>query len=87
MTASDLARILRAALTELEAISAEQAEPVTTDELVPLRSTGVSVRTLRAAIRAGDLKAIRVGREYRVRRSDLAASLDGRRVQPTPRTE
>jgi excisionase family DNA binding protein len=92
MTASDLARVLRAAADEAERIASEQTDaPPTADELVSLEaahhSTGISVRTMRAAIRAGDLEAAKVGREYRITRAALDGWLDGRRVRPSPRTE
>ena len=41
------------------------------DEWVPFSKAGYSVRTLRAARKAGTLKASKIGREYYARRSDL----------------
>jgi len=51
-------------------------------ETLRLRDAGPPVRTLRAAIARGELAAMRVGREYRVRRGDLEAWLESRRVAP-----
>lgn len=51
---------------------------------IPLATTGQPVRVLRRAIRSGELQAVRVGREYRVTRGDLAEWLEARRVAPRP---
>src|SRR5690606_24261037 len=56
-------------------------------ETLALRDCGPPVRTLRAAIKAGELSACRVGREYRVRRADLEAWLEARRVEPRAAVE
>jgi excisionase family DNA binding protein len=42
----------------------------------------VSTMTIYRLIRRGELPAVRVGRNYRVRRSDLEAYLDGQVVDP-----
>ncbi|HEX4475838.1 MAG TPA: helix-turn-helix domain-containing protein, partial [Polyangiaceae bacterium] len=55
--------------------------PASKETLLPLKSCGVSVRTLRGAIKRGELAASLVGRELLVRRADLQAWIDGRRVR------
>ncbi|GMV14703.1 MAG: hypothetical protein AMXMBFR56_29270 [Polyangiaceae bacterium] len=69
-----------------EAVRAELG-PRRDDAPIALASTGQPVRTLRAAIRRGELEAVRVGREYRVRPSALAAWLEDRRVAPEAKPE
>lgn len=54
-------------------------------ETLALRECGPPVRTLRAAIASGELAAVKVGREYRVRRADLDGWLESRRVEPGER--
>lgn len=54
-------------------------------ELLRLSECPASVRTLRAAIRAGELPAQLVGREYRVRAADLDAWLQRHCVVPAER--
>ena len=79
---------LRAAEELLEAELEQDATPVTqAEDLVPLLKCGVPVRTARRAIKLGELPASLVGREYLLRRADLAKWLDGRRVQPRPAAE
>lgn len=53
-------------------------------DLAEAERLGVPRRTLRGAIRAGKLTATRIGRSYRVRRSDLDAWLASHRVEPKP---
>ncbi len=77
---------LRALITEAVA-AALGTRALTNDELVPLAAAGVPVRTLRRAIGAGELPATRCGREYRVRRRELEAWLEARRVQPKAKAE
>ncbi|SCL23096.1 DNA binding domain-containing protein, excisionase family [Micromonospora pallida] len=43
---------------------------------------GLHVRTVRGYIRAGSLRAVRIGKQYRIARSDLA-ELTGRSGQPS----
>lgn len=43
----------------------------------------VSTMTVYRLIRSGDLPAVRVGRNYRVRRQDLDAYLEAQIVDPT----
>jgi excisionase family DNA binding protein len=74
LEAEDIRALARALAEELRGPAA--------DEWTPLAGCGVSVRTLRAAIKAGELPASKVGREYRVRRADLTAWMTGRRVEP-----
>ena len=58
------------------------------DQWLALRDTGVSTKTLRRAIRAGDLPARKVGRSLMVRRADLDAWLERRPLRtPTPTVE
>ena len=45
-------------------------------------SLRVSTMTVYRLIRTGELPAVRVGRNYRVRRRDLTAFLDGQVVAP-----
>jgi excisionase family DNA binding protein len=92
MTETDKKRKLRAALsvllTLLETELEHEVAPVVQDQdLVPLRKCGVPVRTARKAIKCGELPAMLVGREYLLRRADLAAWLDNRRVKPSPHPE
>lgn len=89
VTLTQLARVLRAAAAECDRIAAEQerapvAQPAQGDWL-PLRDAGVSIRTLRAAIAAGELPAVKVGREYQLRRADLDAWRSAHRVAPRDR--
>ena len=73
VTPADLARVFRVAAAECDRIAAEQVPAAalpSADVWLPLRDAGVSVRTLRAAIAAGELPAVRVGREYQVQRAD-----------------
>lgn len=86
VTLNDLARILRAAAAECDRLASEQAPaPVAaTSDLLPLADCGVPVRTLRGAIRRGELRASKVGRSYFVQRDDLAAYVEARRVSPAP---
>ncbi|HEX4474062.1 MAG TPA: helix-turn-helix domain-containing protein [Polyangiaceae bacterium] len=55
--------------------------PASKETLLPLKSCGVSVRTLRGAIKRGELEASLVGRELLVRAADLQTWIDGRRVR------
>lgn len=52
-----------------------------------LRDCGVPIRTLRKAIKDGELPAALVGREYRVRPEDLQTWLDSRAVTPRPQVK
>jgi excisionase family DNA binding protein len=45
---------------------------------------GLHVRTVRAYVRDGRLKAVRIGKQYRIARADLEA-LTGGPVPPSPR--
>jgi excisionase family DNA binding protein len=47
----------------------------------------VSTMTVYRLIRTGELPAVRVGRNYRVRRGDLAAYLDQQAVEPEQATD
>jgi excisionase family DNA binding protein len=77
LTRAELQALVREAI-------GEALKPPSNDALLTLRQTGVSTRTLRAAIAAGDLPAMKVGREFRVRRADLDAWLAARAVAPRP---
>jgi excisionase family DNA binding protein len=58
------------------------------DDRVPLAAAGVPVRTLRKAIKAGELVAVRAGRSYFVRRADLDAWLTAqKRFEPRQKPE
>ena len=88
VTPAELARILRAAAAECDRIAAEQASaavPPAQDGWLALKDCGVSPRTTRRAIAAGELPAVKVGREYQVQRADLEAWREGRRVAPRER--
>jgi len=50
------------------------------DDWITLKEARVSVRTLRAAIRRGDLAASKIGRNYRIRRADLDAWIASREI-------
>lgn len=56
----------------------EASALLTTEEV--LRYLKVKSRTLYRLIRSGDLPAVRVGRQWRIRRRDLEAWVDARRV-------
>ncbi|ATO17637.1 DNA-binding protein [Micromonospora sp. WMMA2032] len=47
---------------------------------------GLHVRTVRGYIRAGRLRAVRIGKQYRIARADLDA-LTGRPASPAPAAE
>jgi excisionase family DNA binding protein len=47
---------------------------------------GLHVRTIRAYVRDGRLKAVRIGKQYRIAREDLEA-FTGRAVAPLPRED
>ncbi len=53
-------------------------EFLTTDEV--LGYLRVNARTVYRLIRTGELPAVRVGRQWRIRRRDLDSWLNGRRV-------
>jgi excisionase family DNA binding protein len=80
----------RATVATLEA-AVQQAETAPTNDaqsdLLALKETSVSVRTSRAAIAAGELPAVKVGREFKVRRADLDAWLAARAVKPRERQQ
>ena len=86
----DLADALRAQAAVLLALAdaadsePSGAPPQPDDARVARATPGPPVRTLRSAIRRGELPAVRVGRSYMVTRSDLDVWLDARRVQPRP---
>lgn len=65
-----------------EAVAAALGTRLQSDELVPLAAAGVPVRTLRKAIRAGELAASKAGRSYVVERAALREWLAARRVTP-----
>ncbi|MGC4088408.1 MAG: helix-turn-helix domain-containing protein [Polyangiaceae bacterium] len=76
----------RATVVALEAaLTVDDSASLGEDDLLKLRECGPSVRTLRAAIGAGELEAVLVGREYRVRRGALSAWLEAHRVKPRER--
>jgi excisionase family DNA binding protein len=79
-TPDELADLIRAAV-------AAALGPREAGELVPLAAAGVPVRTLRKAIRAGELPASKAGRTYVIERSALRAWLDARRVKPNAKAE
>ena len=54
------------------------APPATASELVAVRASGVPLRTVRGAIRRGELTAVRLGRADYLRRADLEAWLGSR---------
>jgi excisionase family DNA binding protein len=56
------------------ATSAAHSEVMTTEEVIAFLR--VNTRTLYRLIRAGNFPAVRVGRQWRFRRSDLEAWLD-----------
>lgn len=67
---------------ELRALLTESS-----DKPIPLSKCGESVRTLRAAIAAGELDATKCGRSYYVTRDALEAWRVSRRVQPRERAQ
>ena len=89
MSASRVVVLTPDELRELitEAVAAALGPRAKTDELVPLAAAGVPVRTLRRAIGADELTATKIGREYRIRRADLDAWLEARRVAPRAKRE
>lgn len=79
LTATELSDLVKSAVAE----GLAQAGVVASDETLSLRDCGVSVRTLRTAIKRGELPASKAGREYRIRRSDLDSWLAQKTVSPT----
>jgi excisionase family DNA binding protein len=73
---------LAAALAEQ--LSRVPTEPQGSAELIGWREAGVPARTWRAAIKCGELPAVRVGRQHKVTRAALAAWLEKQRVPPKP---
>lgn len=52
------------------------------------RELGVSADTIAGAIRRGELRAVRLGsRRFLIRREDVGAWLESRRVRPTEHAE
>lgn len=78
----ELLEAVKALTTARATISVARQLPA---DLLALRDTGQSVRTLRAAIAKSELPAVKVGREFQVRRSDLEAWLNARAVAPRER--
>jgi excisionase family DNA binding protein len=68
-----------------QAVVALLKPAVAGNALLPLERCGPPVRTLRAAIKRGELAASKVGRGYLVSAAALAEWLEARRV--TPRAE
>jgi excisionase family DNA binding protein len=62
-------------------------QPSTPNVPLRLRDIGISIRTLRAAIRDGELKAAKVGREYVVAQADLDRWLQRHQVAPKPQEQ
>ena len=62
--------------TESSKLPSEQFEPLLTLKQVAV-VLGLSERSVRRIIRAGDLPAIRIGGSPRIRSADLRAYLDG----------
>ena len=64
----------------------EYTEPVMTDPLLTAAEVAdelrVSTMTVYRLIKGGELPAVRVGRNYRVRRSDLDSYLESQIVDP-----
>ncbi len=56
----------------------EQHEFMTTDEV--LGYLRINARTVYRLIRQGELPAVRIGRQWRIRRTDLDAWLSGRKA-------
>lgn len=84
--ASGLVLLTPAQLRELvrEAV-AEALDARATDSPVPLAQCGESIRSLRAAIRAGELNAHKSGRAYYVTRAELERWRSSKRVLPRER--
>jgi excisionase family DNA binding protein len=74
-------RIADAVVTRLRAA---HAPPQDAAELVGWRQAGVPRRSWSRAIRAGALRAVRVGRELRASRADVDRWLARHAVQPRP---
>jgi excisionase family DNA binding protein len=64
------------------AVAAMLRPSVPGGDLVPLKQCGYPVRTLRRAIAEGELVGAKVGREYVVSATALAAWLNSKRVTP-----
>ena len=60
----------------------EDKELLTTEDIA--QYLGYHIETIRLYIREGKLKAIRIGREYRVRREDFEEFLEERKTRDPP---
>jgi excisionase family DNA binding protein len=81
LSPEELRAIVRDAVAEALAAGPRMG---TAEDLLTLTECGAPIRTLRTAIKAGALPAVKTGREYRVRRTDLDAWLAARAVEPKP---
>lgn len=84
MNVADALRAQAAVLLALADEAEREPAPGDAGELVALANAGPPIRTLRLAVRRGELAAMRVGRSYMIRRADLAAWLQARAVKPRP---
>lgn len=82
VTADDVARLERKLDALLDAIKNNQAAPQSAllDRRGAAKELGVSESTIDAAVKAGELIAVRIGSSVRFRRADLDAYVDSRTV-------
>jgi excisionase family DNA binding protein len=76
-----------AALDVLRRWFADGASAPPSDTWVDSAACEVPQRTIRDAVRRGELQASRAGKRLLVRRSHLDAWLEGRRASPRPRSQ
>ena len=71
-------------------VASTYTRPTMTDQLLTAAEVAdelrVSTMTVYRLIKGGELPAVRVGRNYRVRRSDLDQYLESQIVDPTARS-
>jgi excisionase family DNA binding protein len=60
----------------------EDKELLTTEDIA--QYLGYHIRTIRLYVREGKLPAIKVGREYRIRREDFEKFLEERKITKPP---
>jgi hypothetical protein len=79
-----VARLSVAIADMLSAMMEGSSSEAASDELVAISSMGEAQRDLRRRIHAGTLPAVKLGRSWFVKRSDLAALATTQTVEPVP---
>lgn len=85
-------RVVVVELTELQrmiadTVRAAASPPVSADEWVDARTSGLGRRTFLRLVRAGAFPASKRGKAYIARRADVDRYLERQRVQPDPPPE